>query len=180
MENMMDRVILLKIMNCVDARTFLSMRTCNKRFHETAKLANRQWMGLLGRWGRRKIGKNSVHYFTHQYCIEPCKQANHYYDLELVVLKTIPLWQQVFRRIVAVKITSEKASKERYASLYTNHARRLTRNRRRLSKWDLQTLSCWQNEVSNADDSIAELTAIGASYGYGRRKRIKLDHSVNT
>lgn len=97
----MNKLSILTIMKFCDRNSFLAMRLCSRRFCELSKLVNSQWFAILEEFGPRKITRKSVHVAYCNYVPKGriCKKVSHYdYNtLEVKLLKTVPLYEQVFR-----------------------------------------------------------------------------------
>lgn len=99
------RHVLLRIMAHATPRTFRHMRLVNLRWNELSKMANTYWHRVLLDIAPRRITEHSKHRRTQYYnrCIAfrngHCNIVSHFHygTLEVKLLKTVPLYEQVMR-----------------------------------------------------------------------------------
>ena len=169
----MDTHLIVRLLNYMTPRCFRACRLLSRKWNEASKMANVQWLALLGDIAPRKITRASAHlggYYSRCAVFADggnCTAVAHYRraTLELKLLKTVPLYEQ------AMRILCRRHHKE---------ARREVRRQRFNADYHEMALANAMGDYMSAVNDERYLAEQLERFNSGKRKRKRLDHSINT
>ena len=160
----MDKVVLLTIMKFCTRDAFLAMRLCSRRFYELAKHVNSQWFAILEDRAPRKITKNSVHNEYIRCHLRVCKKVSHYWynSLEVKLLKTVPLCEQVMRMYAKERLALARSRHEHFKQRFEYHN---------------DYAAMFERKVKETCGQVKFYEQLYEKYNGGKRKKVKLNHN---
>ena len=160
----MDKVVLLTIMKFCTRNAFLKMRLCSRRFYELAKHVNSQWFAILEDYAPRKITKNSIHNEYIRCHLLACNKVSHYqyHSLEVKLLKTVPLYEQVMRMYAKERLKGARSRHEHFKQRLEYHR---------------DYAEMFERKEEETREQVKFYEQLYEKYNGGKRKKVKLNHN---